>query len=1023
MKTKLFICLFITMLSFAGFSQVGPGEIDLTFNGTYSGANAGAYGGSSTPDAAANGNVYDTKVYPLASPNLYGDKVIIVGRFTYYNNVSRKYIARLNADGTLDTTFAGPTNISGYIYAVQILANDKIIIAGSFSISGVSLSPLAGTCAYKNIACLNADGSVDNTFDAYGGSGSVRGTNDLVHALALDSPTSISTHIFIGGNFTSYSSAVSGTTALQVSCGRVLKLNNNGSINSGFTSDINNSVTGEVRSIAWASPYILVGGLFTGYKSGGVSYTRGEIIRQEGDGSINPTNGFNVGAGAVGGSSGGVYMVQYKGARAYISGRFDSYNGNTAHKGFVKVITDDNVVISGTTYNAGSFDPTFTTPGVNEFVFCFVIQGDNKIIVGGTFDHWGGSTSAYAVPKGMARLKSDGTLDNLEFLTGLGFDGGTDVFIEPSTVRRITLQSDSKILVGGDYTLYNGTSRRMICRIKTRECKVAYVYDDGNTSGTMNANAVETTASPWPYVAILSGTYSIGNTSGSAPKSYYACELEVYPNATLIINKGSSLTVNGTIMNNGTFTVNDTGNLVQVKDNVVNADQDNGGIFNMIRKTAPVRRFDYTYWSSPVIGQTLYNLSPGTLSDKYYSWNAVLNNWVVSLNGAATMLGGAGYIVRAPTSYSVTVPSVYTATFTGKPNNGIIKPAVYKTAANDWNLIGNPYPCSIDADLFLNQTDNVTNLQGTIYFWTHTSVFNPSTGVYTYVSSDYLIYNVGTGTVMPSPTGSAFNGQIAAGQGFFVFSKNTTGFATFNNSMRTITGNTQFYRTASAANADNIKNRFWLNLTNDQGDFNQMLVGYIPGATNDFDDRFDSKSVSTSKVRLYTINDKEQLSIQGRAMPFTVNDEVPLGMTATAGTFQISLDHFDGLFSDQDVFIKDSQTNTVHNLKDAPYTFTTEGGTFEDRFTIIYKNESGSTQETTQDNLTVATNDAINLSAQGALIKNVIIFDVTGKKLYESNKEISQAEFSISSIVKQNQMLIVKVTLDNNETEVKKIIY
>jgi uncharacterized delta-60 repeat protein len=93
-------------------------------------------------------------------------KMIVGGKFTYYNNsgvnANRNRIVRLNTDMTLDTTFNIGTGFSssgftGEVRAISLQADGKIIVAGSFS-------EFNGTTA-NYIARLNADGTLDNTFN------------------------------------------------------------------------------------------------------------------------------------------------------------------------------------------------------------------------------------------------------------------------------------------------------------------------------------------------------------------------------------------------------------------------------------------------------------------------------------------------------------------------------------------------------------------------------------------------------------------------------------------------------------------------------------------------------------------------------------------------------------------------------------------------------------------------------------------------------------------------------------------
>nr|WP_315197922.1 hypothetical protein [uncultured Flavobacterium sp.] len=135
-------------------------------------------------------------------------------------------------------------------------------------------------------------------------------------------------------------------------------------------------------------------------------------------------------------------------------------------------------------------------------------------------------------------------------------------------------------------------------------------------------------------------------------------------------------------------------------------------------------------------------------------------------------------------------------------------------------------------------------------------------------------------------------------------------------------------------------NRIWLNLTNAGGAFKQSLVGYVLGATNGFDKLYDGVSIDSNPyIDFYSIDGGRNLTIQGRGLPFLTTDEVPLGYkTNIVGAFQISIDHVDGLFVTQDIFLEDKTTGVIHNLKNGAYSFTTLVGRFNDRFVLRYVN-------------------------------------------------------------------------------------
>lgn len=510
--------------------------------------------------------------------------------------------------------------------------------------------------------------------------------------------------------------------------------------------------------------------------------------------------------------------------------------------------------------------------------------------------------------------------------------------------------------------------------------------------------------------------------------------LVVQNNITVLSNEGST-TPQLVIENNGSF--------VQVNDDATYTGAINS--FQMKRKTQPVFRLDYTYWSSPVkenSGFTLSNLSPQTMFNKFLKWNhaGTPQAWQVVSNGNEVMVPGRGYLVRAPQNYNVEgagAPQEYAGAFIGTPNNGVITHAVSgSTTANRWNLIGNPYPSAIDAETFLNENSEV--LGGTLYFWTHNSAFSSASG-YAYTASDYASWNLsgGTGTTTQGANENSNlsipTGKIAAGQSFFVqgvSEGNAT--AVFNNSMRVTQGNlnNQFFRPSPSQPVENWeitgKHRVWLNLTSTQNHFNQILVGYIENATNGLDNSYDGGVFSGGAVSLYSILDSKNLTIQGRALPFSNQDEVPLGYKTTlTGTLKISIDHFDGLFEGQNVYLKDNLLNIVHNLKDSDYEFTTVPGTFNDRFVLQYLPQEtlGTDVPTINTNSIVVfnNNNQINIKSSEQVISKVEIYDLQGRVIFTKNN-IDGQSFATQSLSVKNQLVIVKVITDNNSELVKKVM-
>jgi len=566
------------------------------------------------------------------------------------------------------------------------------------------------------------------------------------------------------------------------------------------------------------------------------------------------------------------------------------------------------------------------------------------------------------------------------------------------------------------------------------------VYSLKENTKTWNGNAwsgdgVPPTAS---QKAIFTGDY---NTAASG--SILACECEVKMGVTLTVAPKTTpafeeryLSVESDILNNGTIEVLNNNSLYQANDAASNTGT---GVMKMERISQPMYRYDLTYWSSPVTESSGFklgshptlSLSPGTLFDKFFKWNHAGDpqGWTTINTGNEVMVPGRGYSVRAPQSYS-TQPSVvqpYTANFIGVPNNGVVEHEV-TGGTGKWNLIGNPYPSAIDIEKFLIQ--NRSLLEGTIYLWTHNSPLSQ----YQYTSHDYATYNF-TGPV--STKASAAEGAntntptqfLASGQSFFVKGL-TTGQVAFNNGMREKAHNGTFFRPVRTTPVENWdmtgKHRIWLNIFNTQGAFNQTLVGYMENATNGLDWGYDGERFSGNHVALYSLLDGKELTIQGKGLPFSNQDIVPMGYTSTiTGTLQIGLDHFDGIFEGQDIFLEDLVLNVTHALKDSAYSFSAVPGTFNDRFVLKFVNTTLGNEhpEAVANGILVYNNkSSINIKSALETLKEVTIYDLLGRVVYE-NKNLSQKEFTVSNVVMNEQVLVVKVKLENGTTVSRKIVY
>ncbi len=535
-----------------------------------------------------------------------------------------------------------------------------------------------------------------------------------------------------------------------------------------------------------------------------------------------------------------------------------------------------------------------------------------------------------------------------------------------------------------------------------------------STVAKVNINSTTWNGTSWNNGVPNASTSAVFEGNYNIAANINACSVTV-KSGDITIPAGFSVTLYGALkVEGGSFTLESNTNLIQLTDAV------NSGNITVRRNSSKLFRLDYTMWGSPVTGtQTLKAFSPKTVSNRFYTYTSATDLFNVIDPAANTFAAGKGYLIRMPDNHPSAVATEWTGAFTGIPTNGPVAVSV-DPVGKGYNMIANPYPSVINADTFLN--DNAAVLDGTLYFWRRRNAVPVGTEG---TSAYYATYTVAGGTSVvptaPSGTSATPNGFIQVGQGFVA--RNKTGSPAnvrFNNSMRTADNHdNQFFRTATDAE----RSRIWLNVSNKAGEFGQMLIAYMPTATNDLD-RTDGKYMGDGSTALTSWLNDTRYIIQGRAS-FTPSDVVVLNFeTVTAGNYTIAIDHVDGLFEgSQQVFLHDRFTGTVHDLKSSAYTFATEPGSFNSRFEIVYSNGVLAVTDGTSDRNTVVLyrneNEAV-VQSKKTMLESVEVFDMNGR-LLNVVKNIRDTKVSLQT-GRTNQVLIFKITTTDGKTISKKLI-
>jgi uncharacterized delta-60 repeat protein len=437
-------------------------------------------------------------------------KIVVGGAFASYSGSTANRIARLNTNGTLDTTFNTGTGFnSGQVYDLQLQSDGKIIAVGSWS------ATYSGSSAIR-IARINTNGTLDTTFNS-----GTTGFSATQYSAQIQNDGKI---IVVGTNATYSGSAAQ----------RIRRINTNGTLDTTFnigTAGLNNTTY-----VAKIQPdqKIIVMGSFTSYSGSSVN----RITRINTNGTRDLT--FNVGTGLNTATAIPSALELDSSGNIYAGSSFTTYSGSTVNY-FVKISPSGSIITgsglyngfdnnvnallvdsTGSIYTGGLFQNylqpinyiiRLNTDGTKDLSFLsgvgfgftvisLQVQPDDKIIVGGAFTTYSGSSNNYIV-----RLNSNGTKDT-SFNIGTGFNGN---------IYKLILQPDDKIIVGGAFTTYSGSSNNGLIRINSNGTKDT-TFNIGN-----GANAFNTL--PTSIIQDQSGNIHYGNIdmisySGSSVRGY-----------------------------------------------------------------------------------------------------------------------------------------------------------------------------------------------------------------------------------------------------------------------------------------------------------------------------------------------------------------------------------------------------------------------------------------------------------------------------------------------------------------------
>lgn len=338
-------------------------------------------------------------------------KILVGGRIHLFlqDGSQRSSLIRLNANGSLDTTFDagnwGNGGLDNPVMAVATNTAGRILIGGAFTYGG----------KYNYVARLNSDGTADTTFK------SGTGTDGNVLAVALQSDGKI----LLGGQFTTFNGVMQAGFC---------RLNVDGSLDTTFK--VGTGARGAVRSIAvLPNGKVVLGGSFSSVQDFGANL----VARLGADGQVDKT------------FSGGSYFYDVTQVLAEADGGvvvggwqpvmiFGGYP--TDHDAYLISYAPD-----GTARYARYFD------GKPTDVLALARRPDGRVVCGGTFRSDSGATSVrYA--HGICLLE-----------TTLAFAPFSAVAGQTATVTGMLEQPDGKFIAVGSFNLVNGENQFYVARL------------------------------------------------------------------------------------------------------------------------------------------------------------------------------------------------------------------------------------------------------------------------------------------------------------------------------------------------------------------------------------------------------------------------------------------------------------------------------------------------------------------------------------------------------------------------------
>lgn len=393
-----------------------------------------------------------------------------------------------------------------------------------------------------------------------------------------------------------------------------------------------------------------------------------------------------------------------------------------------------------------------------------------------------------------------------------------------------------------------------------------------------------------------------------------------------------------------------------------------------------------------------------------------------SIDGNTLLTNGKGYRVFVRGDRSTTDNTTNNATTIwvngSYPANPVTLPTTYTaSAAQGWNLVGNPYPCTIDWDLVNTQSSiNYSNINNAIYVWHPLNT--------TYASGGYASYVAGIG----SGTSNIGTRYISSSQAFFVKANGSSPILNIGENHKVIDQQgSRIFKTTDEPSHLRVK------LFNENVQFDDAVIHFTEGATKNFDGKFDAYDM-TAGIGFLTADLKDTLSISGFPI-LQDNDIAKINLYKQAtGKYKFLFTDLNTLDYNFEPYLIDKFLNTNTLIKDNDVynfeinennIFTFGNKRFEIVFAKIKTSANNILNRNNETKISVYPNpatDVLNINLSNANLKNshLYITNVSGQQLLNTSMFGADAQINIESL--SNGVYFVTLTNQNGFNQTVKFV-